>query len=290
MAGAEEPELRAGVLAVFHFGEHAVVAAALHERAREHDLALERLAASAGERHFHRHQPAAHLFGVEAGRIDIALDAQLVGTDDAGERVARLHPFPLVRKQLHHDTVERALDEPAVDRVFRGEHLHLLRLGRECGQPPLELGLLDLELALLLAEHEAVALHFGDAARNLGVRFERLLVLGLGHQFGGDRVPHVDVALGLGHRLLMLGLSLAALHLRLAVVDLRDQDALLHHVSFAHAQFHEHAALASRHLRFLDQRYQAALEDGIATGRFLGCRGDAGHHCDAGCGEHMKHE
>ena len=201
-----------------------------------------------------------------------------------GERVARLHPFAFVRKQLHHHAVERAFDEAAVDRVFGGEHLHLLRLGRERRQPPLELGLLDLQFALLLAEHETVALHFRDAARNFRVRFERLLVLGLGHQFGGDRIPHVDVAFGLGHRLLVLGHGLAALHLRLVVVDLGDHGALLDDVALTDGKLYEHARLAGRHLRLFDKRDKAAFEHRIATGRLLGAgrRADRAGQADRG--------
>jgi ferredoxin len=107
LAGPQEPLLRALDLPIFHLGKHPVVAAALHDRAREHDPPLELFPTIVGKHHFSRYRPIADLFRVPAGGIDVRLHPQLVGADDAGQRITRLHPFPLMRKYLHHHAVER---------------------------------------------------------------------------------------------------------------------------------------------------------------------------------------
>jgi len=125
--------------------------------------------------HLHRHRPVADELRIPAGGVDVTLDLEFVGADDAGQRVAGLHPFPLVREDLDHDAVQRRLDQPALDRVVGRLHLDALGGGGEGGEFSLQLGLLDLQVGLLRLQPEPVALHLRDRAGGLLVGVLRLL-------------------------------------------------------------------------------------------------------------------
>jgi hypothetical protein len=161
--------LRALRLAVFHLGKHPVVAPALHERTGEHDPSLELFPPVVGQHHLRRHRPVANLLRVPAGGIDVGFHPQLVGADHAGQWIARLHPFPLMRKHLHHHAVERRLDQPAFDRILSRVDLDPLGDRRHRRDFLLQLRLLDLKFALLLVELQAIELDAGHAPGHLAV-------------------------------------------------------------------------------------------------------------------------
>ena len=131
LAGTQEPLLRSCYLSIFHLGPHPIIAAAFHDGTGEHDSPLEYFRTLVGQRHFHRDGPVSHNIGIKPAGIDVALNAKLIGSHHSGQRIAGLHPFSLVRKYLHHNTLQGRLDLAPLNGVFSGLHLHLLGLCRE---------------------------------------------------------------------------------------------------------------------------------------------------------------
>ena len=126
LAGPKEPLGRIGDAPILHLRPNAVVASGIDQRAGEHDPPRERLRPVVGEHDVDGHRPVPDGFRIPAGGVDVALDAEPVGLDDAGQRIARLHPFPLVRKDLDDSALEGSGDRAPLDGLLGSLDLHRL--------------------------------------------------------------------------------------------------------------------------------------------------------------------
>jgi hypothetical protein len=86
----------------------------------------------------------------------------------------------------------------------------------------------------------------------------------------------IDVALGAGDRLVVLGLGLSLLHLGLVVIDLPEHLADGDDLPFADGEFHEHARFAGRHLHLslAEKAHETPLETGFLSPGGETCAGD----------------
>jgi len=111
----------------------------------------------------------------------LAFHLEPVGADHAGQRIAGLEPFALMGKHLLHFAGDRRADHPPLDRLLGRLDLDPFARGVERRQPPLELGLLDLEARLFPLQLEPLPLHLRDGARDPDVRILGLPKGHLGH-------------------------------------------------------------------------------------------------------------
>ena len=159
----QQPLARPWWLPVFHLGKDAKVSPRLNQRADKHNSTFERLLSLIGKHNLYRDRTVVHLLGLKAGRVDIALNPQLIDADHPSEWITRLHPLTQMGIDLHHRAVDGRTDFPPLNPILRRIDFNLLGVNVECRKPPLKLGLLNLQFTFLAIELQPGQFDLGHA-------------------------------------------------------------------------------------------------------------------------------